>query len=62
MGGKKTGGIVLLLVGIVVLLASVLVDAFGFGDPGSAFGIYQIAGTVVGVILAVVGLVLALRG
>jgi hypothetical protein len=60
MGGKKTTGIVLLVVGIVVLLLSLAADPIGIGShPG--FGYYQIAGAIVGAILAVVGLILALK-
>jgi hypothetical protein len=61
MGGNKTIGIVLLVVGIVVLALSLLTDALGLGDSASVFGPYQIAGTIVGVIVALVGLVLTLR-
>lgn len=59
MGSKKTTGIVLLVVGIVVLLLSLLAYPIGIGGP--AFGPYQIAGTLVGAIVTVVGLVLTLR-
>ena len=59
MGGKKTTGIVLLVVGIVVLLLSLLAYPIGIGGP--TFGPYQIAGTIVGAVLAVIGLVLTLR-
>lgn len=55
MGGK-TAGIVLLVVGVVVLLLFLLADVLGFGSPG--FGLQQIGGTIVGAIVAVVGLVL----
>jgi hypothetical protein len=58
MGGK-TAGIVVLVVGIVVLLLSLLAYPIGLGGP--AFGPYQIAGTIVGAVLAVIGLVLTLR-
>jgi hypothetical protein len=61
MGGSKTIGIVLLAVGIVVLALSLLADALGLGGSASVFGPYQIAGTIVGVIVALVGLVLTLR-
>ena len=60
MGGKKTAGIVLLVVGIVVLLLSLLADLIGIGG-GGAFGYRQIAGTVVGAVVTVVGLVLTLK-
>ncbi len=57
---KRTLGIVLLVVGIVVLIVSVAADAIGLGgSPG--FGYKQAAGTVVGVIAAVVGAILMRR-
>ncbi len=60
MGGKKTIGIVLLVVGIVVLLLSLVADPIGIGvRPG--FGSYQIVGAIVGAIVTVVGLVLTLK-
>jgi hypothetical protein len=59
MGGNKTMGIVVLVVGIVVLLLSLLAHPIGIGGP--AFGPYQIAGTIVGAIVTVVGLVLTLK-
>jgi len=60
MEGKKTAGIVLLVVGIIVLLLSLVADPIGIGgSPG--FGYYQIGGTIVGAILTVVGLVLTLK-
>ena len=58
MGGK-TVGIVVLVVGIVVLLLSLAAYPIGIGGP--AFGPYQIAGTIVGAIVTVVGLVLTLK-
>jgi hypothetical protein len=58
MGGK-TVGIVVLVVGIVVLLLSLAADPIGIG--GGGFGPRQIAGTVVGAIVTVVGLVLTLK-
>jgi hypothetical protein len=62
MGSKKAVGIALLVVGIIVLALSLLAEPLGIGGPSSGFGPYQIAGTVVGVVVALVGLVLALRG
>jgi hypothetical protein len=60
MGGKKTAGIVLIVVGIVVLLLSLGADPIGIGgSPG--FGYYQIVGAIVGAIVTVVGLVLTLK-
>jgi hypothetical protein len=60
MGGKKTVGIVLLVVGIVVLLLSLLADVVGLGGA-PRFGSNQIAGVIVGAIVTVVGLVLTLK-
>jgi hypothetical protein len=60
MAGKKTVGIVLLAVGIVVLILSLLADPIGIGNSLS-FGSYQILGTIVGVIAAAGGFVLAFR-
>jgi hypothetical protein len=60
MGGKKAIGIVVLVVGIIVLLVSVFAYPIGLGGPG--FGPKQIAGTIVGAIVAIVGLTLVLRG
>jgi hypothetical protein len=60
MGSKKTAGIVLLVVGIVVLLLSLAADPIGIGShPG--FGYSQIVGAIVGAIVAVVGLILILK-
>jgi hypothetical protein len=60
MGGKKTAGIVLLVIGIVVLALSLGADPIGIGsNPG--FGYYQIVSAIVGAIVAVVGLVLTLK-
>ena len=60
MGNKKTTGIVLMAVGVVVLLGSLAVDAIGIG-PSAGFGYKQITGIVAGVIVAVVGFVLYSR-
>jgi len=60
MGGKKTVGIVVLVVGIVVLLLSLVADPIGIGGhPG--FGRYQVVSIIVGAIVTVVGLVLTLK-
>ena len=61
MGGKRTVGVVLLVVGIIVLLVSLLANVLGIGNP-TVFGYQQIVAAVVGAIVAVVGLVLTLRG
>jgi hypothetical protein len=61
MGSKKTIGIVLLVVGVIVLFLSLLANPIGIGNP-SVFGRDQILGAIAGVILAGIGLVLTLRG
>ncbi|MDH4137492.1 MAG: hypothetical protein OEW09_12380 [Anaerolineae bacterium] len=60
MGSKKTAGIVLLVVGIVVLLLSLVADPIGIGGH-LGFGLYQVVGAIVGAIVAIVGLVLTLK-
>jgi hypothetical protein len=55
---NKQLGIVLLVIGVIVLLLSLLANSIG-GATG--FGYKQITGTVVGVILAIVGSVLFSR-
>ena len=59
MDAKKIAGIILLVVGIVILAISVFAYPLGLGGP--AFGPKQIAGTVVGAIVIIVGLALTLR-
>ena len=49
--------IILLVVGVIVLLVSVLADAFGLGIS-VGFGNRQILGTILGIILTVVGILL----
>jgi hypothetical protein len=60
MVDKKTAGIVLLVVGIIILALSLLADPIGIGGS-SGFGYYQIVGAVVGIIVAVVGFFLMRR-
>jgi len=59
--GKKTAGIVLLVVGIVIVVVSLAADPLGLGGSNVVFGLRQIAGTIVGAIVTVVGLVLRLK-
>jgi len=56
---KKTLGIIAAVLGIIVLLVSLLANQLGFGSPG--FGVKQIIGTVLGAVVAVLGIVLAAR-
>ena len=60
MGNKKTIGIALLVVGVVLIIGSLAADAIGIGGA-AGFGYKQIIGAVVGVIAAVVGFVLYSR-
>lgn len=57
MKGNKTVGIILLVVGLVILVLSLVADIIGLGGS-LGFGYKQIAGTIVGVIVTVAGLVL----
>jgi hypothetical protein len=61
MGDKKTIGIALLAVGVIVLIVSLAADAVGVGSAAGAFGYKQIIGAVVGVIVAVIGFILYSR-
>jgi hypothetical protein len=57
MNNRKTIGIILLAVGALLLIGSLAADIIGIGGaPG--FGYKQIAGTIVGVIVAVGGYIL----
>lgn len=57
----KTIGAIVAVVGLVVLLVSLLADVIGVGTGPGMFGPRQIAGTVVGVVVLIVGIALALR-
>lgn len=58
----KTWALVIIAVGIVVLLVSLGADVLGIGtSPKSFFGYKQMAGTLGGVVLALVGVFLYLR-
>jgi len=58
MTGSKTIGAVLLVAGIAVLLLSALADIVGLGGNPDIFGYGQIAGSVVGVMVAAIGALL----
>ncbi|HEU0297189.1 MAG TPA: hypothetical protein VFR47_30895 [Anaerolineales bacterium] len=60
MGNKKTTGIALIVVGVVLLIGSLAADAIGIGGF-AGFGYQQIIGAVAGVIVAIVGFVLYSR-
>ena len=57
---KKKWGIVLMIVGVILLILSLGADVFGLGAvPG--FGYKQIAGSIAGVVMAVIGYIMAYR-
>ncbi len=58
---RKSVAIVLLVVGIVVLLVSASADIVGLGSDPNVFGYRQLAGSVAGAILALVGALLYWR-
>ena len=60
MGNKKTTGIALIGVGVVLLIVSLSADMIGIGGD-AGFGRYQTIGTVAGVIVAIAGFVLYSR-
>jgi len=57
MKGDKKVGIILFVVGLVILVLSLVADIIGLGGSLD-FGCNQIAGTIVGIIVTVAGLVL----
>jgi hypothetical protein len=58
MTGNKSLAVGLIVVGIVVLLGSALADVIGVGAHPLVFGYKQLAGSAVGAVLAVIGVVL----
>ena len=53
--GKRILSVIVIAVGIIILLVSLFADLIGIGYPG--FGPKQTAGTVVGAIIGVIGLI-----
>ena len=60
MEGKKTAGIVSLVVGILILVGSLAADLI-YSRAGSGFGYAQIGGTLVGVLVILIALILTFR-
>lgn len=52
---RQNIGVVLVVIGIIILLVAVLADTIGIGQTEGKFGWRQILGTVVGIVVAVVG-------
>lgn len=64
MVNKKTIGIALILIGILLLAVSLLADIVGIGDVDPdhfTFGFKQILGSVVGAVIALVGLFITFK-
>jgi hypothetical protein len=60
MNKNKMTGIIYLIVGLILLLLSIFLDDIGIGrTPG--FGLGQIAGTVVGSVLVIYGIIKAIK-
>lgn len=60
MENQRTIGTVLLIVGVLILIVSLVADVIGLGAT-ARFGYWQITGVVVGALVAIAGLVFALR-
>ena len=58
---SKTVGITVAVVGLLVGLAFVLADVIGIGQHPGGFGVRQLIGTVVGIVIVVVGVVMYVR-
>ena len=61
MKEKKTAGVVILVVGAILIIMSVLADIIGIGGQVGSFGLRQIGGTILGVVLAAVGAFLTFK-
>ncbi len=57
---KKTSSAAILVIGIVILVASLFADSIGIGDQ-AGFGRNQAIGSVVGAIATAVGLFLTVK-
>jgi len=57
MGNKKTIGLALMAGGITVLVMALAADMVGLGVE-AGFGYKQIAGSIVGVVIAVAGIII----
>ena len=54
-------GMILIVIGAIVVIVDLLADTLGIGGAPNQFGIQQIIGLVVGVVLVIVGFVLFRR-
>ena len=60
MENIRTLGVILLVIGVMLLVLAIGADAIGLGQT-RAFGFKQVAGAVVGVLLATIGSLLVLQ-
>jgi hypothetical protein len=62
---KKTTGLVLLIIGVVIIIISATADITGIGGLDGivyeGFGYKQIGGTIIGIMVAVVGAILSFK-
>ena len=61
MKGRKTVGVVVLVVGVILIIVSVLADIIGIGVHPDSFGPRQTGGTILGAVMAGVGSFLAFK-
>ena len=61
MGGKKTVGIGLIVVGIVIVVLMLMADQIGIGSPEHGIGRMQKLGAIVGAVMAIGGAVLTFK-
>jgi hypothetical protein len=61
MSRNKSLAVGLLVVGVALLLVSALADVVGLGASRLTFGYKQLAGSAVGLVLAIIGAVLYWR-
>jgi len=57
----KSIGYILIVIGVIILVLFLLADMLGMGSDPSVIGWIQLLGAAVGLIVAIVGVVLALR-
>jgi hypothetical protein len=60
LDNREAAGVATVCFGIITLVASLSADALGIGN-GLDWGHYQMAGTILGVAVIVVGLLLMMR-
>ena len=57
----RLGAYVLVAFGVLLLLASLFADQLALGQPGTSFGWKQLLGSLFGLVVATVGLVILRR-